>query len=237
MGSLNYAQIWDSLVFALRFLPNTILLLVIPFFLCLALGLLVAIARVWRVPVLARVLQVILTLLKGIPVYLLLVVSNLLYTLYFDKMAAALGWSIRTEDINILYFAIAILTIAFLPGMSELLRGGLISVPAGQYEAGYASGLSKWQTMRRIILPQMMPEVLPGMTNLLIGLLKAGALSYALGVTDIMNAAVRAASNAYDLLEGYIAAALIYWALSILIEQGMALLVRHVGKYQKQLTA
>jgi L-cystine transport system permease protein len=152
-------------------------------------------------------------------------------------MAAALGWSIRTADINILYFAIAILTIAFLPGMSELLRGGLISVPAGQYEAGYASGLSKWQTMRRIILPQMMPEVLPGMTNLLIGLLKAGALSYALGVTDIMNAAVRAASNAYDLLEGYIAAALIYWALSILIEQGMALLVRHVGKYQKQLTA
>jgi L-cystine transport system permease protein len=91
--------------------------------------------------------------------------------------------------------------------------------------------------MRRIILPQILPEVLPGMTNLLIALLKAGALSYALGVTDIMNAAVRAASNAYDLLEGYIAAALIYWGLSILIEQGMGLLVRHVGQYQKQLTA
>jgi L-cystine transport system permease protein len=236
MGSLNYTQIWDSFVFALHFLPNTLLLLVVPFFLCLVLGLLVAIARVWQVPVLAQVLQVVLTLLKGIPVYLLLIVSNLLYTLYFDKMAAALGWSIRTDDINILYFAIAIITIAFLPGMSELLRGGLMSVPAGQYEAGYASGLSKWQTMRRIILPQMVPEVLPGMTNLLIALLKAGALSYALGVTDIMNAAVRAASNAYNLLEGYIAAALIYWGLSILIEQGMGLLVRRVGKYQKQLT-
>jgi L-cystine transport system permease protein len=237
MGSLNYAQIWESFVFALQFLPNTLILLIVPFFLCLGLGLLVAIARVWQVPVLAKVLQVVLTILKGIPVYLLLVVSNLLYTLYFDSFASAMGWSLRVQDIDVIYFAIIMITIAFLPGMSELLRGGLLSVPEGQYEAGYASGLSRWQTMRRIILPQMVPEVLPGMTNLLIALLKAGALSYALGVTDIMNAAVRAASYAYNLLEGYIAAALIYWGLSILIERGMGLLVRHVGQYQKQLTA
>lgn len=237
MGSLNYAQIWDSFRFALGFLPNTLILLAAPFLLCLALGLLVAVVRVWRVPVLAKVFQVALTIVKGIPVYLLLVVSNLMYILYFDRFASWAGWSVRVENINVLYFAVLILTIAFLPGMSEILRGGLLSVPYGQYEAGYASGLTKVQTMRRIILPQMVPEVIPSMTSLMIGLMKASALVYALGVTDIMNAAVRAASNAYDLLEGYIAAALIYWGLSILIERGMGLLAKRVGQYQKQLIA
>lgn len=241
MGSLNYGQIWDSFLFAIRFLPNTLILLAAPFFLCAVLGLLVAVVRVWQIPVLARIFQVVLTVVKGVPVYLLLVVSNLLYILYFDSFARWAGWSIRRENINVLYFAVLILTVAFLPGMSEAICGGLLSVSYGQYEAGYAAGLTRMQTMCRIVLPQMLPEVIPGTTNLLIALMKAGALAYALGVTDIMNAAVCAASNAYDLLEGllegYIASALIYWGLSILIERGMGLLAKRVGRYQKQLIA
>ncbi|MCM1154044.1 MAG: ABC transporter permease subunit [Roseburia sp.] len=235
MDSLNFAQIWDSFTFALQFLPNTLILLVVPFLISLVLGLFIAIIRIWNVPVLAKLFQVLFAIMKGIPVYLLLVVSNLMYILYFDIFMQSLGLPFRRENINVISFAIFILVLAFLPGISEIIRGGLLSVSYGQYEAGYAAGLTRTQTMRRIILPQMVPEIIPGITSTLIGLLKAGALAYTVGVTDIMNAAVRIASRAYDLLEGYIAAAIIYWGLSILIEMIMGQVSKYAGAYQKQL--
>lgn len=233
---MNYAQIWESFTFALEFLPNTLIMVFGTFVLLLFFGLLVAIVRVWKVPVLARFFQVLVTLIKGTPVYLLLIVSNLLLVLYFDTFAIWAGLSIRLADVNLVLAATLLMTFAFLPSMSELLRGGLLSVSYGQYEAGYAAGLTRMQTMRRIVLPQMVPEVIPAMTNMLIGLLKASALTFTLGVTDLMNAALRAAKASYDLLEGYIAAAILYWGLSIIIEVVMGQLSKRVGTYQKKLS-
>ena len=236
MRNFNFSQIWESFIFAVQFLPQTLLLVFVPFLFCLFFGLLIAVIRTWRIPVLSQVLQVVVTIVKGIPVYLLLIVSNLLYILYFDKAAAFLGLPFRTANINILYFAMFILIFSFTPGISEIWRGAMLAVPLGQYEAGQAAGLTRLQILRRIVLPQTIPEVIPGMTSMLIGLLKASALAYMVGVTEILNASIRAASISYNLLEGYIAAAIIYWALSIGIEKGMSVLAQHVGKFRKPLS-
>jgi len=231
--SLNYSQIWDSFKFALQFLPNTFILLFAPLAICLFFGTIFAVIRLWKVKVLAPIITVIFTIVKGIPVYLLLVVSNIIYIIYFDSFAESIGLSISTADIDPKWFAVFILSFSFMPGVSEMIRAGLISVGEGQFEAGYAVGLTRIQTLRRIIFPQMIPEIMPILTSTMINLVKAGALAYSLGVVDVLNAAVRAASNAYDLLEGYIAAAIIYWGLSIIIELVMGYASKRVGTYRK----
>ncbi|MGN0513264.1 MAG: amino acid ABC transporter permease [Lachnospiraceae bacterium] len=234
---MNYAQIWTSFTYALQFIPSTLILLFVPLFFGLVFGFIIAVIRVWEVPILARTLQVILTIFKGIPIYLLLVAANLLYVLYFDTFAEWLGISARISNTNIIHLANFLLTLCFLPGISELIRGGLISVNKGQYEAGYASGLTKIQTLRRVIIPQAIPEIIPGLTGTMLAMLKASALAYCVGVTDIMNAAVRVASNSYDFLEGYIAAAIIYWGLGIVIEKAMGLIAKKTERYNKKLAA
>lgn len=232
-----YSQIWSSFCFAVQYVPTTLILLFVPLFFCTLLGFLIAVIRVWKVPFLGRFLQAVLTVFKGIPVYLMLVAANLLYILYFDRFAEAIGISVRTSNINIIHLANILLTLCFLPGMTEIMRGGLLSVPEGQYEAGFAAGLTRIQTLRRVIVPQMIPEILPSLTTMMLSMLKASALAYCLGVTDILNASLRVATKSYDFLEGYIAAAIIYWGLSIVIELVMGLISRHVTRYQKRITA
>lgn len=234
---MNYSQIWESFCFALRYVPTTLILLFVPLAFCIIFGVIIAVIRLWKVPVISKILQVLLTIFKGIPIYLLLVAANLLYVLYFDKFAAWLGISARVANSNIIHLAIFLITICFLPGISEIIRGGLLSVNKGQYEAGAAAGLTKLQTLRRIIFPQVIPEIIPSLSGTMMSMLKASALAYCLGVTDILNASIRVATKSYDFLEGYIAAALIYWGLSIIIEGAMSLVNRKVSRYQKKLTA
>lgn len=234
--TLNLHQVWNSFLFALSFLPQTLLLTFVPFFVALIIGGLIAIVRIAHVPVLAPLLTVIVTIFKGIPIYLFLVFSYLMLTLYFNPIAEALHVSIRQRDVSPLVFAIIILSIAFTPAMSDVLRGAILSVDRGQYEAAYTSGLTTSQMFRRIILPQMVPAAIPNVTNTLIGIMKGSALAYAVGVTDVLSASLRDASAAYDIIEAYIAAAVIYWMMSIIIEQGMKLLARYTGRFKKAIS-
>mgnify|MGYP004682190209 FL=1 len=105
-----YSQIWSSFCFAVQYVPTTLILLFVPLFFCTLLGFLVAVIRVWKVPFLGRFLQAVLTVFKGIPVYLMLVAANLLYILYFDRFAEAIGISARTSNINIIHLAKMLLT-------------------------------------------------------------------------------------------------------------------------------
>lgn len=230
---MNLSQIWTSLTAAIHYVPQTIAVILVPFFICLVLGLVIALVRYLRVPVPSQLFALFVVVFKSIPIYLLIVVSDLLYILFFDSMAAAMGLHVTQKDVNILYFAFVVLAVGFTPYMSEVLRGALRSVPVGQLEAGYAVGLTRWQVLRRIVIPQMFPAALPQMTSLLIALMKASALTFSMGVMDILNAAMKSAAASYDILEAYVAAAILYWVLGVAIERVMGAIEHASARYRR----
>jgi general L-amino acid transport system permease protein len=73
--------------------------------------------------------------------------------------------------------------------MAEVIRGGLQAIPKGQYEAAAAMGLSYWQSMRLIILPQALKISIPGIVNTFIGLFKDTTLVIVIGLFDILGIA------------------------------------------------
>lgn len=141
-----------------------------------------------------------------------------------------------TPMVAILYFAMLILPMALPEGlvldkitrasilialfwtayMAEVVRGGLQTVPAGQYEAAQALGLGYWRLVALVVLPQALRKVIPGVVNLAIGFLLATSLLAVIGIFDLLNAAKASATDPawlgfYD--EAYLFAAAIYFLL------------------------
>lgn len=102
--------------------------------------------------------------------------------------------------------------------LAEILRGGILSIPPGQWEAGKVLGLSRSYTFLRIILPQAIKNVLPSISNEVITLVKDTSLVYVLGVTDVMKVA-KATSNTAASFAPYLYAGFVYLALIAILTQ------------------
>ncbi len=94
---------------------------------------------------------------------------------------------------------------------SETIRAAILSVPKGQWEAGYTIGMTYMQTFRRIIAPQAFRVAVPPLSNTFIGLFKDTSLASVVTVTEMFRVAQQVANMSYDFLPVYIEAALIYW--------------------------
>lgn len=99
---------------------------------------------------------------------------------------------------------------------SEIFRGGLLSIDKGQYEASQVLGFNKWQTMTRIILPQMFRVVLPAVSNESITLIKDTALLYAVAVPELLHFAQTAVNRDFTIVPFFIAG-IIYLIMTLLL--------------------
>lgn len=140
------------------------------------LGLLLGLARAGRVPVLRQAAALYIELIRGTPLLVVLLVVYL-------AVPAATGWRLGPEPSATIGF------IAFVAAyIAEDLRSGLASVPAGQIEAGLASGLSGAQVMRLIVLPQAIRRMIPALFNQFVRLLKFTSVASVIGVTELTGA-------------------------------------------------
>lgn len=177
----------------------------------------VAIARFYRVPILDPLFKFIITILQGTPTVLILLVvylysSNFIVTLIKDYQL-----NFRFRDINTSIFAIFSFSLLCFARASEIFRSALMSIDLGQFEAGEAFGFTKKQLFKKIIFPQMIPTIIPQLSNLVMGLLKGSSLVILIGIVDMLNSAVILANKNYRFFEAYFGVALIYWLLCIII--------------------
>lgn len=112
----------------------------------------------------------------------------------------------------------------FLPGvialslnsgayLCEIIRSGISSIPIGQTEAARSLGLPSGKTMRLIILPQAIKNILPALANEFVTIIKESSITYVIGVQEIMSAANSVKGAIYSSLEGLIIAAILYFCL------------------------
>lgn len=216
---------------ALKAIPTTILLAFVPFVIGIIFGTVLAIARIYKVKVIGRLAQIYVVVVKGIPVALILLMSYFLVSVCFDIIAIKFDLRMRAKDINSIVIVFIALSISAIASISEVLRGAILSVGEGQFEAGYSVGLRRSQTLWRIILPQALIMAIPLLCSAFIGLIKGASLAFLVAVTDILNAALITANGNYKFLEAYVAAALIYWILNATIERVCYVLENRFGTH------
>ncbi|MCL4121362.1 UNVERIFIED_CONTAM: hypothetical protein GTU68_040902, partial [Idotea baltica] len=113
--------------------------------------------------------------------------------------------------------------------MTETIRGAILSVDKGQYEGARTLGLSRGQTLRRIVIPQAVRAVIPPMGNNMIALLKDSALVSVIGVAELTLTAQQAISRTYRPFEFYLAAAFCYYIINLALEAGLRRLERRIA--------
>ncbi|MCF3972599.1 amino acid ABC transporter permease [Paracoccus salsus] len=112
---------------------------------------------------------------------------------------------------------------------SELIQASILAVDKGQYEGARTLGLSRGQTLRKVVIPQAVRAVVPPMGNNMIALLKDSALVSVIGVMELTLAAQQAISRTYRPFEFYLAAAFCYYIVNLALEAGLRRLERRIA--------
>ncbi len=200
-------------------LTLTLVITVVGLVAAFPLGVLLALGRQSDLPVIRALCVAFIELWRGVPLITVLFMASVMLPLFLpegmeiDKLLRAL--------IGVSLFAAAY--------MAEVVRGGLQAVPRGEAEAAMALGLGWWQAMAFVVLPQALRHVIPGLINTAIGLFKDTTLVLIIGMFDFLGIIQAALTDPEWLgfaLEGYVFAALVYWAmcfglsrLSLAVEQ------------------
>ncbi|MDR3344178.1 MAG: amino acid ABC transporter permease [Oscillospiraceae bacterium] len=194
-------------------LPVTLGIVLIASAAGLLLGLLLALSRVERLPVLSQLAAVMVSFLRGTPV----LVQMFIVYYGLPLLLNTVGVNIFSWDkIIFIYITYSLNCAAFF---SESIRSAVLAVPKGQRDAAAASGLSRAQAYRRIILPQSAVIALPSVGMTLTGLLQDSSLAFSLGILDVMGRANALGAVTSRVLEAYAAAAILFIALTIVFEQ------------------
>jgi polar amino acid transport system permease protein len=182
----------------------------------LTVGVPLAVGQVYGHPALRRVIGVYVWFFRGIPLLVLL------FLFYFGLCTAL--------DINLSAFTVAIIVLGLISSayQSQIFRGAILSLPEGQFKAARALGMSDLKAISFIVLPQALRLSIPGWSNEYSILLKDSAVTYALGVAEIMARAHFVATRTYQQLPLYLAAGAIFLVLTYLGTRGLRMLEEKV---------
>lgn len=197
----------------------------------LVLGLLGATAKLSGVAPLRGVATAYTTLVRAVPELLLIII---LYYAGQQALNALLKWLEVQGTYDISGFAAAIAVLAVVEGayLTEIFRGAIVAIPRGHIEAADAFGMSRVQRFRRIILPEMLPNALGGMSNIWLILVKDTALVSVVGFQELFFTTQQAAASTRSYFLFYAAAGAIYLVMTMGSNGVFNRIERHVRRGQ-----
>ncbi|QJC50438.1 amino acid ABC transporter permease [Paenibacillus albicereus] len=231
--NLDLAFIAEALLKLLPAVPTTLLLTAVSVGCGLAAGSVLALLRLFSVPVLGRLAAGWVTVIRGTPMltHLLLLYAGL--PLLLDSLAGQLGSSWTSARIPMIAFAMLSFSVTASAYGSEVIRSGLLAVSRGQMEAALSVGMTVPQALRRIVFPQALAASVPNLTNFVIGMLHASTLAFVVSVVDINAQAEIVASTNWKYFEAFLAAAVLFWAMTLVLERIGAALEKRVNRYHR----
>jgi len=182
----------------------TLVIALVGIVLSLPIGIILALGRRSKLPVIQLLCVVFIEVVRGVPLITVMFMANILLPIFLPA----------DMDINVL-LRVLVGTTAFVSAyMAEAVRGGLQAIPKGQFEGAMALGLSYWQMMRLIVLPQALRISIPSIVNTFIGFFKDTTLVSMVGLYDFLNmvrAGFKDANWVGVELSGYAFCAIVYW--------------------------
>lgn len=191
----------ENLPFLLKGALYTLVITIVSMLLGLIIGIITAIARLKGPRPVQWIARVYVSIIRGTPLLVQIVI------IYYGLV----DYGVTLGSLTAAFIALSVNAGAYL---SETFRGAILAVPKGQMEAAYATGMTPWQTMRRIILPQAARIAILPMGNTFIGMLKETSLVSVIGVSELLRQAQLLQAQFYRYMPFYLAIAVIYWVLS-----------------------
>ena len=220
MGKLfDVSLVFTSIPELLGKLPITLELAVLSMLLGLILGLVMAIIKMHKIKVLTQLTNLLISLLRGTPVIVQLYVAFFGIPMFFKAINQRFGTNLAVADIPGIAYAMIALGLNQAGFMAEIIRSALQSVDNGQVEAAHALGMTYPQALRRIILPEAFEVALPTLGNSLISIIKGTSLAFTCAVVEITAQGQIIAGKTYRYFEVYVSLAIIYWVITLIIEQ------------------
>ena len=204
MRGLDFEYMWGLLPVLLGYVPLTLFMAFVGMVCALVLASVLAVERVFRVPVLDVFVRLFISFFRGTP----LLVQLFLFYYGLPRVVSAL------TSIDGVTAAIIGLTLHFSAYMAESIRAAILGVDRSQWEASEAIGMTRGQMLRRIILPQAARIAAPTLMNYFIDIIKSTSLAFTLGVTEMMGAAQKEAAGSFLYLEAFLVVAFIYWGMA-----------------------
>ncbi len=184
--------------------------------LSLILGLFVAFGRMSKNIILRNIIKVYISIMRGTPLILQIMF------VYFGPFYI---FGIQISPTYKIYAVFISFVINYAAYFAEIYRGGIESMPIGQYEAAKVLGYTKSQTFMKIILPQVIKRILPSVTNEVITLVKDTSLAFTVGVMEMFTVA-KALASAQANVVPYIVVAIFYYVFNFVV----AFVMEHIEK-------
>jgi len=199
-------------------LTGTIPLALASFALGLALALVLALMRISGNRLLSGLARVYISVIRGTPLLVQL------FVIFFGL--PSIGVTIDPWPSAVIAFSMNVAGYA-----AEVIRAAVLSVPKGQWEAGYTIGMSRNLTLRRLILPQAARVSVPPLSNTFISLVKDTSLASLILVTEMFREAQQVAAFSQQFMVLYVEAAVIYWVFCLVLSTIQDRLERRLDRY------
>jgi L-cystine transport system permease protein len=216
----------------LKALPVTLEITAVSMTLAMGVALATALIRIQRVPVLRQVAALYVSFMRGTPLLVQIYLAYYGLPKVLDHLQQRTGWSLDVSGIPAIAFIYFAFTLNVGAYSSESIRAAIEAIDKGQMEAALSVGMTRWQGMRRIVLPQALTVALPSLGNTAIGLLKDTSLAFLISVVELMGEAKIQGARGLQFFEVYVVAALVYWGVCICIERLVAALERKAKRYE-----
>ncbi|WP_427007382.1 amino acid ABC transporter permease [Pseudarthrobacter sp. H2] len=217
--TINWDLVWGSLgPIVMGGITGTIPLALASFVLGLLLALLVALMRLSRNPVFSTAARIYISVIRGTPLLVQL------FVIFYGL--PSIGITISPWPSAIIAFSLNVGGYA-----AEVIRAAILSVPKGQWEAGHTIGMSRRQSLVRIILPQAARVSVPPLSNTFISLVKDTSLASLILVTELFRQAQQVAAFSQEFMLLYLEAAVIYWIICLVLAGGQSVLEKRLDRY------
>ena len=187
----------------------------------LPLGMIVALLRMSKLKIVSAVTRFIITVLRGTPLMLqLLAVTYGPYYLF--------GTAVARNKLIPVVIAFAINYAAYF---AEIYRGGIESIPIGQYEAAEVLGYTKTQTFMRIILPQVIKRIMPSITNEVVTLVKDTSMAFTVSYQEMFTIGKQIA-NSQTSFTPFVVAGVFYYVFNVIVDYAMGRVEKRLDYYR-----
>jgi len=218
MGAFDFSVIFDNLPFLLKGMQTTLLLTAVAMFGGILLGTLLALARMSSITVISVIATSYINFFRSLPLILVI------FWFYF-LVPLALG-----RPVGGLYSVLVAFTLFEAAYYAEIIRAGISSVRSGQAAAARALGMSYFQSMRFIVLPQAFRAMIPILLTQGIVLFQDTSLVYVVGLKDFLVSAELIANREQRLIEMFSFVALVYLVICLSASQGVKFLERRMKR-------
>ena len=209
----------ETFINAVKALPLTLSLALVPFLAGSVFAFLLALAQIRQMRFWGKFASFYVSLIRGMPMVVLVLLLYNTLPVQLASLCKAMGSSFNVyRSIPVAAYAYFIFTLSAVSFLIEIFRSAIGAVDKGQLEAAYGVGLSGFQAYTRILLPQALRGALPNLCNLMVALVKNTSLAFMMTVKDLTQTAKLGAALNYRYAEAYIVILAIYILLCLSIE-------------------